>query len=220
MSRIWSGTTRSLNFSRRWGAVSWRERGAVLNAADIKSHDIVMVTGLGGVGLGAVMAAKITGCKEVIAVDRIGARLVLAKQLGATKAIDTSAGGSDLVAEAAKVVDGQRISIVIETTGAVPVILACMEAMGKRGRHIQLGVPPQGAEFKSPLSTFFSDSKRFECHFLGETTGQAHILKMIKWYREGKLPLEKLIKFFPAKHAMEAMQSMQDGSSIKAVIVW
>ncbi|KAJ9644356.1 hypothetical protein H2204_001708 [Knufia peltigerae] len=196
--------------------------GAVLNGAEAKTHDIVMVTGLGGVGLGAVMAAKIAGCREVIAVDRIASRLDLARQLGATKVIDTSAAGEkgDLVGEAARVVNGQRISIVIETTGAVPVIEACMKAMGKRGRHLQLGVPPPGTEFQFPLSTFFSDNKRFECHYLGETTGQEQIPKMIEWYRDGKLPLEKFVKFFPASDAMAAMQSMQDGSSIKAVIVW
>ena len=194
--------------------------GAVLNAANPKSHDIVMVTGVGGVGLGAIMAAKLAGCKEIIAVDKVALRLEIAKELGATKVINTSQEGSDLAETASKAVQGQRISYVIETTGAIPVITAAMEALGKRGKHIQVGVPQFNSEFAFPLSKFFADNKMFECHYLGDTTGQTHIPKMIQWYHEGKFPIDQIVKFFPAKDALQALEGMNDGSAIKPVIVW
>lgn len=107
--------------------------GAIINGANAKPHDIVLVTGIGAVGLGAIMAAKITGCKEIIAVDRVAHRLETAKELGATKLLDTTKVGANFAEDIRKLVEGQRISIVIETTGAVPVINQSLKALGKHG---------------------------------------------------------------------------------------
>jgi len=194
--------------------------GAVLNAANAQPSDIVLVTGLGAVGLGAVMAAKMAGCKEIIAVDRVASRLQVAKELGATKVFDNGEEGANLAEDARKLVDGQRISYVIETTGVVSVITAAMKAMGKRAKLIQIGVPKPGSEFNFPLSEFFADNKRFECHYLGDTTGQVMIPKMLRWYREGKFPLDKIVKYFPIQEAAQALHGMESGTAIKPVLVW
>jgi len=194
--------------------------GAVVNTAKPQSHDIVLVTGLGAVGLGAVMAAKISGCKEIIAVDRVASRLEMAKELGATKVLNTSKPDTNFVEEVQKLVDGQRIGYVVETTGVVAVIQACAQAMGKHGKLIQIGIPAPGSELKLQLSEFFGLNKTFESHFLGDTTGQAHIPKMLQWHREGKFPIEKIVKYFPAKDALLALQGMEDGSAIKPIIIW
>jgi Zn-dependent alcohol dehydrogenase len=194
--------------------------GAVANVAKPTADDIIMVTGLGGVGLAAVMTAKLLGCKHIIAVDRVGSRLDMARELGADVLLDTSAAGFDLAKEARKAVEGQRITHVIETTAVPVVIAAAVAAMAKRGRFIQLGVPKYDAELKLAFSDFFHDGKTFECHYLGDTTGQEYIPRMIEWYRQGKFPLDKIVKFFPASAALEALHGMESGSAIKPVIVW
>ena len=194
--------------------------GAVINGANAKPHDIVLVTGMGAVGLGAIMAAKIAGCKEIIAIDKVAHRLETGKELGATKTLDSSSVSGDLSEAINKVVDGQRISIMVETTGAPPVIQECIKALGKHGRFIQLGVPGFGSELNLPLQSFFNQNQNFECHYLGNTTGQKWIPIMIKWWREGKFPIEKIVKHFPAKDALQALDGMKDGSAIKPVLVW
>ncbi|EXJ76140.1 uncharacterized protein A1O5_00648 [Cladophialophora psammophila CBS 110553] len=197
--------------------------GAIINGASAKPHDIVLVAGIGAVGLGAVMAAKIAGCKEIIAVDRVAHRLETAKQLGATKVLDTSKespSGGSLAEDVQKLVEGQRISIVIETTAAVPVIQECIKALGRHGRFIQLGAPRAGTQITIPLQEFFGGNKSFECHYLGNTTGQAWIPVMIQWWRDGKFPIEKIVKHFPAKDALQALHGMEDGSAIKPVLLW
>jgi Zn-dependent alcohol dehydrogenase len=194
--------------------------GAVMNAAKPKAHDIVMVTGLGGVGLAAVMAAKIAGCKEIVAVDRVASRLEMAQQLGATQTVDTSKEGADLVENAQKAVNMQPIRYVIETTGVISVINSAIQAMGKNAKLIQVGIPRVGSELTLPLNEFFNATKTFESHLLGNTTGQEMVPKMIQWYREGKFPLEKIVKFFPVEDALKALEGMESGTAIKPVIVW
>lgn len=194
--------------------------GAVINGAGGQPHVIVLVTGLGAVGLGAIMAAKIVGCEEIIAVDRVAHRLETARELGATKVLDSTKVRGNLSEDIRNLVQGRRISIIIETTGAAQVIQECVQALGKHGRFIQLGAPPLNFEIKLPLHAFFSANQSFECHFLGNTTGQEWVPVMIKWWREGKFPIEKLVKYFPARKALQAIHEMETGTAIKPVLVW
>src|SRR5207244_845432 len=65
--------------------------GAVINTAQVRPGDDVVVVGCGGIGLNAIQAAAIVGAGRVIAVDRIASKLDLAKTFGATDVIDASA---------------------------------------------------------------------------------------------------------------------------------
>lgn len=193
--------------------------GAVINNAKAKPFDIVVVTGIGAVGLGAIMAAKIVGVKEIIAVDRIGHRLEVAKELGATQILE-SKPDTNLSEELQKLAGGGRISYVFETTGVVSVIQGALEALGKHGKLIQIGVPSMDAQLTLPFYPLLSQSKSIECIILGDTTGQEWVPKMIQWWREGKFPIEKLVKFYPVKDAQEALHGMESGVAIKPVLVW
>jgi Zn-dependent alcohol dehydrogenase len=195
--------------------------GAVLNSAKAQPYDIILVTGIGAVGLGAIMAARMSGCKEIIAVDRVAGRLEIAKELGATQTLDTSQPNSNLVDDVQKLVNNQRITYVVETTGVPAVVLAAIRAMGKNGKLIQIGIPPPGVELKiDSFHELFNASKAIECHLLGEEAPKTLIPKMLSWWRAGDFPVEKLIKCYPASEALKAMYDMENGATIKPVLLW
>ena len=54
----------------------------------------------------------------------------------------------------------------------------------------------------------------------GNVVPKDYVPKMVGWWREGKLPIEKFTKFFKAEDFMEAIQAMHDGSTVKPIIVW
>src|SRR6185437_4516967 len=66
--------------------------GAVINSLAVRPGQSIAIFGSGAVGLSAVMAAKIVGATRIIAVDVVPSRLELARELGATDAIDASSG--------------------------------------------------------------------------------------------------------------------------------
>ena len=66
--------------------------GAVLNVMQPRMGQSIAVYGVGGVGLAGLMAAKIAGCDPIIAVDRLAERLKLARELGATHALESRGG--------------------------------------------------------------------------------------------------------------------------------
>lgn len=194
--------------------------GATLNAARVQPHDIVIVTGLGAVGMGAIMAAKIAGCKEIIAVDRVAYRLKVAQKLGATKLLDTSKEGSCLPINARQLVDNQRISYAIETTGVKSVIIDALQALGKRGKLIQIGLPLPGTELTINLSDFLRESKIYEAHIMGDGSGNDMIPRMLQWYQDGKFPIEEISTFVPVTSFTEAIHGMESGTMIKPILLW
>ena len=104
--------------------------GSVVNAARAGPSDILLVTGLGGVGMGAVMGAVVSKCRAIIAVDRVKSRLDTAKAIGASHVFDTTGvKDEDLVAEIQKLVGGKRISIAVETTGVPTITDFCIKAL-------------------------------------------------------------------------------------------
>ncbi len=107
--------------------------GAILNAMPVGSASKVAIWGTGAVGLAAVMAAKASGAAEIVAIDRVGHRLALAAELGATATIDTA--GQELADVAAAVVKltGRGVDVALDTTGNPAVILAEVQSLATHG---------------------------------------------------------------------------------------
>lgn len=189
--------------------------GAVINAAKLKPHNAILVTGLGAVGIGAIMAAKIAGAKAIIALDRVDSRLALAKEIGATHTynttyLDSSKEGNFTEEVKALAPDG-KIDFIFETTGVVSVINAAFGTLSKRGKLYQIGVPNP---VPSPIwnlnvMEWFAGLKQIEVNYLGNADTQTYIPQMIQWYREGKFPFDKLVKFYPAKDFATAIEDMK-----------
>ncbi|KAJ5194893.1 Alcohol dehydrogenase superfamily zinc-type [Penicillium cinerascens] len=96
--------------------------GAIQNIAAAGIAETVMIIGMGAVGMGALMTAKIRNCKAIIAVDRIKDRLELAKTLGASHILNTSDPSFTTLNEATRNLSAGGVSVVIDTTG-VPTLI-------------------------------------------------------------------------------------------------
>lgn len=201
--------------------------GAITTTAKARPQDGILITGMGAVGLGAVMAAKVQGCKTIIAVDRIASRLELAKELGATHVLDVSSYDisredyandiSIVITDLAK--DGQ-INYALDTTGIIPVMNACIKSLSKRGKLLQIGIPVTTTTSILPLDAmdFFGGTKRFETNYLGDCLAREQIPRMIQWYREGKFPFDRFIKFYAAKDFETALKDMK-GETVKPILI-
>jgi S-(hydroxymethyl)glutathione dehydrogenase/alcohol dehydrogenase len=64
--------------------------GAVLNTANVKAGDSVVIFGAGGVGLNAVSGGRIAGASRIVVIDIQPKRLEAAKRFGATDVIDST----------------------------------------------------------------------------------------------------------------------------------
>lgn len=194
--------------------------GTIDVLAEAKANDTVVILGLGGVGLSGIMAAKCNNCQEIIGVDRFEERLELAKSIGATHVINTSDKDFDLTKAIKDLTDGIGADIVMDTTGNMGLINSGMDFTANRGQMIILGVPPADGIVPLHLITFMQTGKRLRGSIEGDVTPSEYVPKMIKWQKEGKLPIEKLIKYYKVESYEKALEDIHNGSTIKPVLIW
>src|SRR5262249_42395769 len=118
--------------------------GAVLNSMRPQAGDAFAVFGVGAVGLSGLMAAKISGCDPIIAVDIHDHRLALARELGATHTINHR-GRTDVVA-AIRAITGDGVRFSLETSAQPEVFREAVEALMPGGTCVLLGSARAGTE--------------------------------------------------------------------------
>jgi Zn-dependent alcohol dehydrogenase len=181
--------------------------GTVVNVARAGPDDCVTISGMGGVGLAAVIAAKNAGCKS----------------LGATHTVDTSAPDVDMahvVAQIKDAADGLGSTVSIDTSAFPPLVQAMIDATRYMGKVIQVGTGMPDAHLSIHMQTFMVSGKQYFGAVQGHSKTEEYIPQMIKWWRDGIFPVEKLVGTFDYKDFASAVEAMKTGSVVKPVILW
>lgn len=186
--------------------------GAVMNALRPAAGSSLAVFGCGSVGLAAIMAAFAVGCTRIIAIDPHEGRRALARELGATDAFDP---GRDNVVEAIQNLGGADYSL--ECTGIPAVFRQAVDCLAVPGVCGLVGAAPLGTEV-----TLDMNSIMFGRTVLGIIEGQSvpdlFIPKLVDLYRQGRLPLEKMVRFYPLEEIDRAVRDAEGGQVVKAIL--
>jgi alcohol dehydrogenase len=185
--------------------------GALLNAVRAAEGESVMVVGLGGVGMAALLAAVAHGTGDVIAVDTLPEKLELARTLGATHAYTP-----DEVAER-----GVKAAHTIECAGNARAFETAFGATAPGGRTVTVGLPsPTAMARLSPL-TMTAEARTVIGSYLGSAVPARDIPRFAQWWREGRLPVEHLIsRRIRLDEINEAMDELAEGRAVRQVIVF
>lgn len=191
--------------------------GAVWNVLKPVTGSTVVVLGAGAVGLSAVMAAALTPATHIVAVDRVGERLSLARELGATDTVN--AAEADLGEALARITGGQGADGVVETTGNVGVLRQGVDALAARGTLVVVGAPPFGTEVALDVNGLLG-GKQVVGLTLGDAETQDFIPALVRLVKEGRLPLHRLISTYPFAEIDQAVRDMGAGKAIKPVLTF
>ena len=191
--------------------------GAVWNVLKPVTGSTIVVLGAGAVGLSAVMAAALTPATTIVAVDRVGERLTLARELGATHTVN--AAEEDLGEALAAITGGQGADGIVETTGNVNVLRQGVDALGARGTVVVVGAPPFGTEVSLDVNGLLG-GKRVVGLTLGDAETQSFIPALVRLVKEGRLPLHRLISTYPFADIDQAVRDMRAGKAIKPVLTF
>lgn len=192
--------------------------GAIVNTADIKMGDSVLVVGLGGVGLSAVLGALAAGASQVIAADLSPAKRKLALELGAHAVIDSSA---DNALEELQDMTGGGVDISAEFAGAVPALEYAFNATKRGGTTITAALPHPDARFSLSPVVLVGQEKSLKGCYLGSSVPKRDIPAYLKLYQTDRLPVEKLItKRMKLEDINEGFESLADGKATRQVILF
>ena len=165
--------------------------GIVMNQVRPASGSTIAIFGLGGIGLSALMATQLFGCSAVIAVDVAEEKLSLARDFGATHTIN--AIKQNPVNEILKLTDGKGVDNSIDASGLVSGIESAFDAVRRGGGVCTFASHPAKDERIRIDPYELICGKQIRGSWGGGSNPDMDIPKLAMLYREGRLPLEKLI---------------------------
>jgi aryl-alcohol dehydrogenase len=189
--------------------------GAVMNALNVRPGTSFASFGAGAVGCSAIMAARAVGATTIVAIDIVPSRLELAKELGATHAINSKQTNP---VEAIRDITGGGVDYSLETSGNPRVLHQAIEALGSLGTCGIVGAPPLGTEVSFDVNNLMLPGKAIRGILEGEGVPDIFIPQLIELNAQGRFPFEKLMKFYSLDQINQAAQDSERGGSIKPII--
>ncbi|KAL1872624.1 hypothetical protein Plec18167_006742 [Paecilomyces lecythidis] len=178
----------------------------------------VVIFGAGAVGLAAVMAAKLTPARMVIAVDLVTSKLIKARDLGATHTIN--ANETDTLAQIRSLTDGFGVDRTMDTTGNIQVIKTMIDCAAPGGLVATVGAPKKGQIIEIEPATWLTRGISYMGVHQGSSDPQEFIPYLVQLWEDGRFPVDRLVNTFSYKEMREATDALRKGICIKAVLLW
>ncbi len=192
--------------------------GAVLNTAKVKEGDTVAIFGLGGIGLSAIIGARMAGASRIIGVDINEKKFDLAKQLGATDCINPQKVDKPIQEYIVELTDG-GVDFSFECIGNVNVMRQALECCHKGwGESVIIGVAGAGQEISTRPFQLVT-GRVWRGSAFGGVKGRSQLPGIVEQYLNGEFGLQEFITHtMPLDDINTAFDLMHSGESIRSVI--
>jgi 6-hydroxycyclohex-1-ene-1-carbonyl-CoA dehydrogenase len=185
---------------------------AVVNRAQVKPGDHVVVFGCGGIGINVVQMAAAIGAR-VIAIDVADEKLEWAAKLGAEETINPT-GIERIDKTVRKMTDGGA-HIAFEAIGLPITQKQAFACLRPGGRFIVVGFASKPMELNTGRTMFL------EMEVIGSLgCPPADYPRVLSLVQQGKLKVKELVTAqFPLDQINDAFETLRKGEGIRSVIV-
>ena len=192
--------------------------GAVLNTAKVEKGDNVAIFGLGGIGLSAIIGAKMAGANKIIGIDINESKFELAKQLGATDCINPKNFDKPIQDVIVEMTDG-GVEYSFECIGNVDVMRSALECCHKGwGESVIVGVAGAGQEISTRPFQLVT-GRVWRGTAFGGVKGRSELPEIVERYLGGEFKLSDFITHtMPLEEINTSFDLMHSGESIRSVI--
>jgi len=188
--------------------------GAVMNSLQARPGSSIAIFGTGTVGISAILAAVVSGCTTIIAVDIHEDRLRLAKDMGATHIVN--AGKEDPV-QAILDITGGGPEYSLECVGNPAVFRQSVDVLPLLGVCGLVGVVAPGTEVTLNMDLIMN-GRTIRGVIEGDAIPDLFIPSLIALYEQGRFPFDRVITFYPFDDINKAVEDMEKGMVIKPVL--
>ena len=192
--------------------------GAVLNTAKVQEGDTVAIFGLGGIGLSAIIGARMAGAKRIIGIDINESKFELAKQLGATDMVNPKDYDKPIQDVIVELTDG-GVDYSFECIGNVDVMRSALECCHKGwGESVIIGVAGAGQEISTRPFQLVT-GRVWRGSAFGGVKGRSQLPGIVEQYLNGEFGLQEFITHTMGLDEInEAFDLMHKGESIRSVV--
>lgn len=191
--------------------------GAVVNTAQVRPGQSVVVIGAGGVGLNVIQGAQIAGAARIIAMDLEPSKLEDAKVFGATDGVLASDPKPWKAVRAAT--GGRGADHVFVSVGAIPAYDMALRLLAPLGMAYAVGMPHSGDVSSYEPVIIAALGQGMKGTKMGDVVLTRDIPWMVDLYGQGRLKLDELIsKTWSFDQINEAIADTRTGQARRNVI--
>ena len=192
--------------------------GAVLNTAKVTEGSSVAIFGLGGIGLAAIIGAKMAKASRIIGIDINPAKEAVARELGITDFVNPKEHSKPIQEVIVEMTDG-GVDYSFECIGNVQLMRAALECCHKGwGESTIIGVAPAGAEISTRPFQLVT-GRVWRGSAFGGVKGRSELPGYVEKSQKGEIPLDTFITHnMGLDEINEAFELMHEGKSIRTVI--
>ncbi len=192
--------------------------GAVWKTAEVPPGSSVAVVGCGGVGLSVIQGAKLAGAAQIVAVDRVPAKLDMAKAFGATAVVDASV---DPVAGVQAATDGRGADYVFEVVGRPDTVKTAFAATRRGGTTVLVGAGSPSEQVSFSAMELFVDAKTIKGCVYGSTDPDRDFPVLVDMVRSGAIDAAGLVtRRIGLEELNDAFAAMEAGTVARSVVVF
>ena len=192
--------------------------GAVVNTGQVPPGSKVAVIGLGGVGLCSLLGAKVSGASQVVAIDLNNNKLKLAKELGATHAVNAS---DENAVEAIREITKGGVDFAFEMAGSVPALQLAYDITTRGGTTITAGLPHPDARLSLSPVSLVAEERSLKGSYVGACIPRRDLPRYMALYNKGDLAVDRLLSdVLKLEDINLGFEKLASGESIRQVITF
>ncbi|WP_029088217.1 S-(hydroxymethyl)mycothiol dehydrogenase [Brevibacterium album] len=195
--------------------------GAAINTGGITRGQTIAVIGVGGVGMGSVVGARLAGASRIIAIDRDDTKLEWARERGATHTINSAGLDEDgVVAAVQELTGGFGADVVVDAVGRPETWRQAFYSRDLAGTVVLVGVPTPEMELSVPLLDVFGRGGSLKSSWYGDCLPERDFPMLVDLSEQGRLPLESFVsERIGIDGVEEAFAKMGRGEVLRSVVV-
>jgi len=192
--------------------------GAAIRVASVAYGANVVVIGCGAVGLSAVQGARLAGAGRIVAVDIDPRKLELARQVGATDALDAAAG--DPLPAIRELTQGRGADYVFEAAGNARAFRLSAEAVRPGGQIVWLGKVNVNEDVAFRWGALMGE-KRIVRSSYGGARPQRDFPLLARAYLDGALHLDQMVsRRIRLDEINDGFAALKRGDVVRAVVTF
>ena len=190
--------------------------GVVSRDARVEIGERVVVIGVGGIGLGVVLGARLAGAHPIVAVDVHDHKLDKALHFGATHVVNSK---QIPLEEAVRQHLSGPADVVIDGTGVPSVLESAWRITGPKGRLVLVGVMPHDREFSVNTQPMHHGKQLFGSEG-GSSRPDIDIPRYVQMMREGRFEVSSMVTHrFSLSDVNGAISAMRTGESVHTMLM-
>jgi len=190
--------------------------GSILNTANVRAGESVVIFGAGGVGLNAVSGARIAGASRIVVIDVQQQRLDAARRFGATDVIDST---KSKPVEAVRDLLPGGADHVFDFVGLKLVAEEGLAMLGVGGGLYLVGVSKPEVDISLNIFGAIGGQKRVVGVNFGSTNAKRDIPMYAELYLQGRMNLDDLVSKTIALHEVNDGYAALKAGSLNRVVV-